>query len=89
MGKPIPIPKLRELAQKRATSTPLSLAVEVFAAALSILALPTSNAFMERTFSACTWHDDPLRQSLREERYEKKDVLAVNANFRFRNRGKN
>eukprot|EP00984_Skeletonema_dohrnii_P009246 scaffold3526_cov72-Skeletonema_dohrnii-CCMP3373.AAC.2 len=62
---------------------------EVFAAALPILALPASNAFMERTFSACTWHDDPLRQSLREERYEKKVVVAVNADFRKKRKREN
>ena len=34
----------------------------IFLAALRIIALPVSNAFVERVFSACTWFDDPLRQ---------------------------
>ena len=51
-------------------------------AALSILALPASNAFQERVFSACTWHDDPLNQSLHNVRFERKFLLGLNADFR-------
>ena len=37
---------------------------EIFRVALPISALPASNAFLERIFSACTYFVDPLRQSL-------------------------
>ena len=54
----------------------------VLVAALPILGLPASNAFQERIFSACTWHDDPLNQSLHTDRFEKKVLLGVNKDFR-------
>jgi hypothetical protein len=38
------------------------------------LGLPASNAFQERIFSACTWHDDPLNQRLQTDRFEKKVI---------------
>ena len=44
----------------------------------AIIALPRSNAFLERIFSACTWFDDPLRQSLTDNRFEKAVLVAVN-----------
>ena len=55
---------------------------EVFRVALPILALPASNAFLERIFSACTWFDDPVRQSLGDQRFEKSILLAVNKDLR-------
>ena len=44
----------------------------------SIIALPPSNAFLERIFSACTWFDDPLRQKLQDKRFEMAVLIAVN-----------
>ena len=38
--------------------------------ALVILALPPSNAFLERIFGTCTWFDHHLRQRLKFSRYE-------------------
>ena len=49
--------------------------------ALIILALPPSNAFLERIFSTCTWFDNCLRQSLKFKRYEMSVLLAVNTAF--------
>ncbi len=46
-----------------------------------LVALPSHNGFQERTFSACTWFDNPLRQSLEDERFEKAVLLAVNECF--------
>ena len=43
-----------------------------------IIALPPSDAFLGRIFSACTWLDDPLRQRLKEYRIEKAVLVAVN-----------
>jgi hypothetical protein len=37
----------------------------------AIIALPRSNAFLGRIFSACTWFDDPLRQRLKDDCFEK------------------
>ena len=51
---------------------------EVFLVMLQILALPASNAFLERVFSICTWFDDPLRQNLKFKRLEMSVLLAVN-----------
>ena len=45
------------------------------------IALPNSNAFQERIFSLCTWFDNPLRQSLKETRFEMAVLLAVNDAF--------
>jgi hypothetical protein len=60
---------------------------DILVAALPILGLPASNAFQERIFSACTWHDDPLNQSLQTDRFEKKVLLGVNKDLR-RGKGK-
>ena len=49
--------------------------------ALVILALPPSNAFLERIFSTCTWFDHHLRQRLKFSRYEMSVLLAVNKAF--------
>ena len=54
-------------------------------AALPILDLPASNAFQERIFSACTWYDDPLNQSLHDVRFERKVLLGLNADVRGKN----
>ena len=51
-------------------------------AALTILALPTSNAFQERILSACNWYDDPLNQRLHNVHFERKVLLGLNADFR-------
>ena len=50
----------------------------VFLVVPSIIALPSSNGFQERIFSACTWFDNPLRQSLKSTRFEMAVLLAVN-----------
>ena len=55
---------------------------EMSVVVLPILALPALNAFLERIFSTCTFYDDPLRQRLSEERFEKGVLLGVNADFR-------
>ena len=44
----------------------------------AIIALPPSNAFLERIFSACSWCDDPLLQRLKDDRFEKAVLIAVN-----------
>lgn len=43
-----------------------------------IIALDSTNAFQERIFSTCTWFDDPLRQSLKDGRFEMAVLLAAN-----------
>ncbi len=55
---------------------------EIFRVALPISALPATNAFLERIFSRCTWFDDPLRQNLSPDRFEKKVLLSVNSELR-------
>ena len=55
---------------------------DTLVAALSILALPASNAFQKRIFSACTWYDDPLNQRLQHFRFERKVLLELNSYFR-------
>ena len=50
----------------------------VFLVVPSIIALPSFNGFQERIFSACTWFDNPLRQSLKSTRFEMAVLLAVN-----------
>ncbi len=45
-------------------------------------ALPAANAFLERIFSTATWFDDPLRQSLGRDRFEKGVLLGVNQDLR-------
>eukprot|EP00956_Cyclotella_meneghiniana_P032818 scaffold91636_cov36-Cyclotella_meneghiniana.AAC.4 len=45
------------------------------------VALPNSNGFQERIFSLCTWFDNPLRQSLKETRFEMAVLLAINDAF--------
>ena len=50
----------------------------VFLVVPAIIALPASNGFQERTFSTCTFFDDPLRQSLKDARFEMAVLLAVN-----------
>ena len=44
----------------------------------AIIALSPSNAFLERIFSACSWFDDPLRQRLKDDHFEKAVLIAVN-----------
>ena len=44
----------------------------------AIIALPAANSFQERIFSACTHFNDPLRQSLKEARFEMAVLLSVN-----------
>lgn len=51
----------------------------VYAAVPIVIALPASNAYQERTFSACTWFDDILRQRLKNNRFEMSVLLAVNS----------
>ena len=51
---------------------------QVFPVFPIIISLPASNDFQERIFSACTWFDDPLRQRLRDTRFEMAVLLAVN-----------
>jgi len=60
---------------------------DVLAAALPILALPASNAFQERIFSTCTWYDDPLNQSLKSSRFEKRVLLGANKDLRKNGKG--
>ena len=43
----------------------------------AIIALPEANSFQERIFSACTHFDDPLRQSLKEARFDMAVLLSV------------
>ena len=43
-----------------------------------ILSLPSSNMFLERIFSTCTWFDSHLRQRLADERFEMAVLIAVN-----------
>ena len=43
-----------------------------------MLACPSANGLQERIFSACTWFDNPLRQSLTDKRFEMAVLLAVN-----------
>ena len=50
----------------------------VYVAVPTLVSLPNSNAFQERTFSTCTYFDDPLRQRLKRERFEMAVLLAVN-----------
>ena len=50
----------------------------VFWVAPPMIALPSSNAFQERIFSACTHFDNPIRQRLKESRFEMAVLLAVN-----------
>ena len=40
--------------------------------------LSSHNGFQERIRSACTWFDSPLRQSLKDKRFEMAVLLAVN-----------
>lgn len=47
----------------------------------SVLSVPASNAFQERIFSCCTYFDNPLRQSLKDGRFEMAVLLAVNQNI--------
>ena len=42
------------------------------------IALPPSNAFLERIFSARTWFDGPLRHRLNGDYFEKAVLVAVN-----------
>ena len=51
----------------------------------AIIAEPGSNDFQERTFSACTHFDDPLRQSLKVGRFEMAVLLAVNESLLKKN----
>lgn len=50
----------------------------VFLVEPSIVSLPAANAFQERVFSACTHFDDPLRQRLKEARFEMAVLLSIN-----------
>ena len=43
-----------------------------------MIALPSNNGFQERIFSACTHFDNPIRQRLKESRFEMAVLLAVN-----------
>ena len=54
---------------------------QVFPVFPAVIAQPASNDFQERIFSACTWFDNPLRQSLQDERFEMAVLLAVNESF--------
>jgi hypothetical protein len=44
----------------------------------AVLATPASNDFQERIFSCCTHFSNPLRQSLKDGRFEMAVLLAVN-----------
>ena len=50
----------------------------IFLVVAIIISLPASNGFQERIFSSCTWFDDPLRQSLGDDKFEKSVLLSVN-----------
>ena len=50
----------------------------VFLVAPPIIALPSNNGLQERIFSTCTWFDDPLRQRLKNSRFEMAVILAAN-----------
>ena len=52
--------------------------VLVFWVAPPMIALPSNNGFQERIFSACTHFDNPIRQRLKESRFEMAVLLAVN-----------
>ena len=52
--------------------------VIVFCAVPLIILIPSSNAYQERVFSACTYFDNTLRQHLKDQRYEMKVLMAVN-----------
>ena len=43
-----------------------------------LTALPSHNGFQERTFSICTWFDNPIRQRLNGARFEMTVLIAVN-----------
>ena len=51
---------------------------EVFIVMLAIAAVPASNGFQERIFSACTWFDDPLRQMQSDGEFEWSLLLSIN-----------
>ena len=51
---------------------------EVFIVMLAIAAVPASNGFQERIFSACTWSDDPLRQMQSDGEFERSLLLSIN-----------
>ena len=53
----------------------------VFLATLPFLALPASNAFVERLFRTCTWFDSPLCQRLKHKRFEMAVLTAANESF--------
>ena len=44
----------------------------------AIIALPPSNTFLERIFSACTWFDGHVRQRFNGDYFEKAVLVAVN-----------
>ena len=46
-----------------------------------VLACPDSNGHQERTFSACTWMDDPLKRSTHGPTFEMKALLYRNKDF--------
>jgi len=50
----------------------------VFLVVPPVLACPSANGLQECIFSACTWFDNPLRQSLSDKRFEMAVLLAVN-----------
>ena len=50
----------------------------VFRAVPLIISIPSSNGYQERVFSACTYFDSILRQNLKDERFERKVLMAVN-----------
>lgn len=54
---------------------------EIYFVVPSIIAVPGSNAFQERVFSACTFFDDVLRQRLSDMRFEMSVLIAVNENL--------
>jgi hypothetical protein len=46
--------------------------------AIAAVAVPASNGFQERIFSACTWFDDPLRQMQSDGEFERSLLLSIN-----------
>ena len=54
---------------------------QVFSVFPAVIEHSASNDFQERIFSTCTWFDNPLRQSLQNERFEMAVLLTVNKSF--------
>ena len=51
----------------------------IYLVACIVLAVPDSNGHQERTFSTCSWMDDPLKKSQSDATFEMKSLIYRNS----------